>query len=379
MGADQGRSFDVPFLEDLPDPAGKRVLVRANFDFPVNQSQPIWRSRQLLQLAPTIQWLANRGAKVTICGHQQTFNSPNESDRYGRTADAVNRLYPEVAVAPNLGIEGAHSDQSRLEMLVDGQDLFVNDDFQWCSLPLASVIGPPTMLPSAAGRRLQADLEILAPFCFAPERPLVVVLGSRDVLDRLHDLQALVLRADAILVGGQMSYPFLEVLDKQPPGDEPRAFIEECRHAYGIASAIRHDIQLPTDLVWEAPDGEVTISGREGMSGGSIRDIGPKTRARYGEILRGAGSILWAGSLGEVEEPRFAEGTLALGRALSIQPVRTVLGGDALLNLLTTHCLLPDAAGIVSATGSAVALLKEGDLPGLAALRRSPVRSGPSC
>jgi len=377
--AHQGDSFDVPRLENLPDPAGRRVLVRANLDVPLAQLEPLGRSRQLRQLGPTLRWLIEHQARVTICGHQGTLGSPSDPDRYGKTVDALSRLYPGVTVAPNLSAqEGTHANPSLLETLAEGQDLFVNDDFQWCSLPLVSVIGPPTLLPSAAGRQLQADLEMLAPLCVAPERPLVVVLGSRDVLDRLHDLHALVLRADAILVGGQMSRPFFEALGRQPPGEEPPSFIEECRHAYGVARAIRHNIQLPSDLVWEGPDGEVTIGGQEWVGGGSIGDIGPKTRLHYGEILRGASSILWAGSLGKVEDARFAEGTLTLGRVVSTLPVRTVLGGDALVSLLTRHRLLPDTAGVVSATGSAVALLKDGDLPGLTALRQAPGVTGPS-
>ena len=96
-----------------------------------------------------------------------------------------------------------------------------------------------------------------------------------------------------------------------------------------------------------------------------------KAGIEYGEVLRGAGSILWVGSLGKVEDDRFEEGTLALGRALTDSPAGIVLGGDALLHILRRHELVPESAEFVSATGSAVALLKDGDLPGLTVLRQA--------
>ena len=138
MSAHQGGSFDVPRLEDLPDPAGRRVLVRADLDVPLAKLEPLGRSRQLRQLGPTLRWLTEHQASVTICGHQGTLGSPSDPDRYGRTVDA----YPGVTVAPNLSAhEGTDADPSLLETLAEGQDLFVNDDSQWCSLPLVSVIG----------------------------------------------------------------------------------------------------------------------------------------------------------------------------------------------------------------------------------------------
>ena len=270
-----------------------------------------------------------------------------------------------MTVAPNLSEwDGAYDDAAPLAALLEGQDLFVNDDFQHSSMSLSSIIGPPSLLPSAAGRQLQADVELLLPLLTAPDRPLVVVLGSRDTLDRISNLYSLMLRADAVLVGGQMSQPFLAAIGRQPPGDDSLEFLEECRHAYGVGHTIRHPIHLPSDLVWERPDGSVTTVDELQPVDGSIGDIGPRTGLKFADTLRGAGTIVWAGSLGKVEEPRFAEGTLALGRALTDSDARVVLGGDALLSTLAEHRLLPESAGILSATGSAIAFLKDGDLPG---------------
>ena len=367
-------SLDVPGLEDLPDPAGRHVLVRADLDLPKGLTGDLERSRHLQQIGPTLRWLSEHHSTVTICGHQGPPGSTGDPDRYGQTADALRALYPGVTVAPNLSEwDGAHEDPTLLTSLLEGQDLFVNDDFQHCSTSLASIVGPPTLLPSAAGRQLQHDLEVLRPLFTQPERPLVVVLGSRDTLDRIHNLYSLVLRADAVLVGGQMSEPFLAAIGHQPSqSGETADFLEECRHAYGVGNMTHHPIHLPSDLVWECIDGSTMTVDQLEVVDGSIGDIGPKTCIEYGEVLRGAGSILWVGSLGEVEDDRFVEGTVTLGRALAGSAARIVLGGDALLDTLRRHGLVPESAHSVSATGSAVALLKDGDLPGLTVLRQVP-------
>ena len=169
-----------------------------------------------------------------------------------------------------------------------------------------------------------------------------------------------------------MSQPFLAAIGHQPPSGESAEFLEECRHAYGVGNTIHHLIHLPSDLVWESDSGNTVTAGQLEVVDGSIGDIGPKTGIEYADVLRGAGTILWMGSLGKVEDDRFVGGTLALGRALVGSTARIVLGGDALSLSLGRHGLVPDAAEFVSATGSAVALLKDGDLPGLTVLRQAP-------
>jgi len=364
---------ELPTLETLPDPSGRRVLVRADLDIPVSAASEPGRSRQLRQLAPTVHWLLERGALVTICGHQGTLGSAHEDGTFERTIQALQELYPRVSVAPNLcADEGTVENPELLDRLVYGQDLFVNDDFQWSSAPLTSIVGPPSRLPSAAGRQLEKDVALLTPLLATTERPFVVVLGSRDTVDRLPNLYSLVLRADGVLVGGQMSVPFLEAIGKQPESDEPPGFIDECRHAYGVGHEIGHPIQLPSDLVWECRDGRTQIGEQDDVLDGSIMDIGPNTARTFGEIIRGARTVFWAGSLGRVEDVRFAQGTLTVAQALAGSSATTIFGGDALLHVLRANDLLPLDAPIVSATGSAIALLKDGDLVGLAALREQP-------
>jgi len=195
-------------------PSASRPAVPARF------AGPLETARQLRQVAPTVQRLIARGAKVTMCGHQGPLGLAGDAERYARTAEALRQLYPEEAVAPNLSEwDWNYEDPARLASLLEGLDLYVNDDFQHSSASLSSIIVPPTTLPSAAGRQLQADLGLLVPYLAEPEHPPLVVLGSRDTLDCIRNLYSLVLRTDAGLVGGQMSQPFLEAIGWQPPGE----------------------------------------------------------------------------------------------------------------------------------------------------------------
>jgi len=362
--------FGIPTLESLPDPAGRRVLVRADLDIPPDAQDQPQRSSQLRRLGPTLSWLANRGAIVTVCGHQGKLGHAAAGRAFERTVLALKELYPGIEVASNLAAEdGQSANPGLLRRLVEGQELFVNDDFRWSSVALTSIIGPAGLLPSAAGRQLEKDVALLSTLLVQPERPFVVLLGSRQTLDRLPNLYALMLRADAVLVGGQMSVPFLQALGKQPHAGADQGFIDECRHAYGVGEEIGHRVVLPMDLVWERAGGGTESAPQDVASDGCIVDIGPEAAREFGEVVRGARSVLWGGSLGKVEDPLFAEGTLSVARALASSPARTVLGGDALLGLLRTQNLVPSSASSVSATGSAIAYMKDGDLVGLAALR----------
>jgi phosphoglycerate kinase len=135
-----------------------------------------------------------------------------------------------------------------------------------------------------------------------------------------------------------------------------------------LAREIQHDIRLPSDLIWEQPDGSTLLTPSGAPVEGVVSDIGPTTRLRFAEILRGAGSILWTGALGRAEDARFAAGTRSVAASLPAG-AHVVLGGDALFAALEGTGVLEGGAGMLSATESAVALLKDGDLPALAALR----------
>jgi phosphoglycerate kinase len=273
-------------------------------------------------------------------------------------------------VAPASASGGALAeDPVVIESLVRSHDLFVNDSFQWAYLPLPSLLLPPSSLPSAVGRTLQRDLEAIVPILRSPERPFTAVLGGDRSYLRLHGMQGLVLRADTVLVGGAMALPLLQASGRQPVDGVYDDFLAECRAVCGLAQRVAHRIYLPVDLVWSRPDGTVEVVPAGERPGGQVVDIGPLTRRRFAEIIEGAGLVLWTGALGQVEDERFAAGTYDVATALGASGC--VVGGDALMSMLAASGLLPPRARVVSATDSALELLKNGDLPALIALRSS--------
>ncbi len=365
-----GRPLQVPTLEDLGDVSGRAVLVRGDLDIRrYDPDRPAHR-RRLDVLVPTLTYLVDHGARVTVCGHSGDFDQAPDAESFDRIRQAIETRCPGVALRPNLPLQAERSgDPGLVAELVNGQELFVNEAFQWSWLPLASLVGPPGALRSAAGLRLAADLELLEPFLADVPRPFVVVFGSDQSLERLPGLRGLVLRADDVLVGGAMALPFLNAIGATATSGAQTELLRECRTCFGLAREIQHDIHLPSDLIWERTDGTVALTASGEPVDGLVSDIGPVTRLRFSEVLQGAGSVLWTGALGRAEDPRFSVGTLAVAAALPAEG-HVVLGGDALFAALGDDVA---GTGRLSATESAVALLKDGDLPALAALRHSPL------
>ena len=166
-----------------------------------------------------------------------------------------------------------------------------------------------------------------------------------------------------------MALPLLQAIGKQPGDGQQLEFLAECRSVHGLGRQVRHQIMLPLDLLWARPDGSVEVTAADVPGEGEVVDIGPDTRRRFIEVLQGSGTIFWAGALGRVEDLRFAEGTRAVAGGLAKAQGTAVVGGDALGALLDAEDLLHEGVGILSATDSALELLKGGDLPALVAMR----------
>jgi phosphoglycerate kinase len=386
-----GDSRGVPVLEDLPDPAGRRVLVRATFDRPLadDPAAPL-AQRRARGLASTLKWLHLNGARATVCGHAmegpggdrgtgggQSGSGQSGEREHGATQrhlarirESLEQAWPELAGAgDSVELRSASEDPSVVRRLVEGHDLFVNDTLQDSFLPVPSLTFPPAALPSAVGRTLEHDLATLDAFLLDPPRPFVVLLGGERSFDRLHGLQGLMLRADTVLLGGGLALPMLQALGTQPTDHATEAFLWECRSILGLSQRVHHQVSAPVDLVWSDAGGAVAVTSANERAGVVVGDIGPLTRIRFGEVLAGARSVLWAGALGMVEQEPFRAGTVAIAAGLP-RGASVVLGGDALVTALAASHLLPRSAEMLSATDAAVELLKNGDLPALAAIRR---------
>jgi len=369
----------LPIIEDLPDPAGKRVLIRATLDLPLSTGtdHPLARARAE-GLASTVRWFVERGAQVTVWGSPCSVSptTPPADGRSGvppasrapaaRVRAVVRELEPVLAESPAMHVRSCTEDQKAVERAVSEHDLFVNDSLQDSLLPLPSLMFPPSRLPSAIGRTLQRDLGALEPFVSGPDRPFVVVLGGERTLQRLHGLVGLVLRADTVLLGGGLAFPMLQAVGREPSQGADNDFLWECREVLGLAQRVRHRLVLPDDLIW-SHGGLARASSTRMQEGDHVVDIGPAARLHFGEEVKGAASVLWAGSVGRVEHEPFRAGTRALAAALR-ETQAIVFGGDALVDLLSREQLQPANAALLTATDGAIEMLKNGSLPAISTI-----------
>ena len=359
----------VPVLEDLPDPKGKRVLVRTDFNVPLADGR-IDDDRRIRAAVPTLTWLLEAGAEVTACSH--LGRPKGQADpRYSMepVRQRLNELVPGVTLMENLRFDPGEeaNDPAFVDRLVEGHDLFVNDAFGAAHRAHASVVGPPTRLPSAAGRLLAREVEVIGGLLASPARPFLAILGGAKVSDKLGVIRSLMEKVDAVVMGGGMCFTFLVALGHEV-GDslvEPDQ-VEACRE---LLDAGRR-LVLPTDIVAESPTGEIRQFGRSLPEGWKGLDIGPGTAAEFIDEISSSRTILWNGPMGRFEDDRFAAGTRAVAEAMAESRGYTIVGGGD-SGAALEHLGLADRIDFVSTGGGAsLELLEFGDLPGLVALRQ---------
>ncbi|MGH9282665.1 MAG: phosphoglycerate kinase, partial [Acidimicrobiales bacterium] len=268
------------------------------------------------------------------------------------------------------------NDPAFVDRLVDGQDLYVLDAFGAAHRAHASIVGPPARLPSAAGRLLAREVEVLGALLEDPKRPFVAVLGGSKVSDKLRVIDALMGVVDKLLIGGGMCFTFLKATGHEVGGSLLEADqVDNCRRLLESGK-----ILIATDVVALGPGGEIGNPD----AGGEVRtfgedvegewkglDIGPATAALFaGEVLA-AGTVLWNGPMGVFEDPRFAAGTRAVADALAESPGFSVVGGGDSASAIASFGLAGKVDHVSTGGGASLELIEQGDLPGLKALREA--------
>jgi phosphoglycerate kinase len=258
------------------------------------------------------------------------------------------------------------NDPEFVDKLVEGRDLYVNDAFGASHRSHASVVGPPKKLPSAAGRLLAREVEVLGGLLEEPDRPFVAILGGAKVSDKLGVIKALLDKVDTLIIGGGMAYTFLKA-QGHTIGDSllQEDQVDNCKEL--LESGKR--ILLPVDAVALGPDDEVETVGADIEDGWKGVDIGPETVKAYTEELESAGTILWNGPMGMFEDERFADGTKALAEAVASASGFTVVGGGDSAAALAKFGLDDKVDHVSTGGGASLELIEKGDLPGLEALR----------
>ena len=376
--------MELPRLEDLPDPSGKRVLLRADFNVPITDGR-IDDDLRIRAALPTIQWLQEHGATVTVCTHLgRPKGRPDPRYTVEPVRERLAELAPGVDLLENLRFDPGEeaNDPAFVDKLVEGQDLYVNDAFGAAHRAHASVVGPPARLPSAAGRLLAREVEVLGGLLEAPDRPFVAVLGGSKVSDKLKVIEALLKSVDTLLIGGGMCFTFLKALGHDV-GDSllESEQVDSCRRLLDAGATIL----IPTDVVALGPGGqimdpdaggEVATLGQDVPEGWKGLDIGPGTAANFADQVSSAGTVLWNGPMGVFEDPRFAAGTRAVAEAMAEAKGFTVVGGGDSASAMAAFGLADRIDHVSTGGGASLELIENGDLPGLEALREAVTRNG---
>ena len=369
--------MDVPRLEDLGDLSGRRVLVRCDFNVPLSGGA-ITDDLRIRAVLPTLRYLLDAGAEVTACSHLgRPRGAPDPAFAMDPVRDRLAELASGVSLLENLRFDPGETanDPAFTERLVHDQDAYVNDAFGASHRAHASVVGPPGHLPSAAGRLLAREVEVLGGIRESPKRPFVGIIGGAKVSDKLGVVKALLDVVDELLIGGGMCFTFLAARGASVGASLlEEDMVEACAGLLESGAPIR----LPIDLTALGPGGRIgdpSAGGEVRQAGTSLPDgwmgldIGPGSAVEFCDVIAEARTVLWNGPMGVFEDPRFAAGTRTVAEAAADCRGFTVVGGGDSAAAARQFGVADRMDHVSTGGGAALALIEQGDLPGLAALR----------
>jgi phosphoglycerate kinase len=386
-------------LRDLGDLHGKRVLVRVDFNVPLQHGE-VADDTRIRAALPTIEELRRRGAALVIVSHlgrpkdrEPELSMRPAADRLAELTGADVTLAPAVvgeqvrAFASNLApgqvlvLENVRyepgetaNDPAFAAALAELADVYVDDAFGVAHRAHASTAGVARLIADrAAGLLLEREVSTLSKLMEDPDRPLVAVLGGAKVADKIAVIQRFIEVADAVLIGGAMCFPFLAA-EGHTVGASPCAQgdVELARAALAAAAELRARLELPLDLVaadrLSADAQPRVLDGVDVPAGLVALDIGPRTAERYRAVIATAATVFWNGPLGAFELEPFAAGTRAVAEAVADAPGTTIVGGGDSAAALRQFGLADRVTHVSTGGGAALELLEGGRLPGVEAL-----------
>ncbi|HOB05402.1 MAG TPA: phosphoglycerate kinase [Propionibacteriaceae bacterium] len=399
-------------VSDLGDLAGKRVLIRCDFNVPLDGTT-ITDDGRIRAALPTLSALLNAGAKVMVLAHlgrPKGEVNPKYSlapaaarlgellgtdvvlarDVVGDSAKAVAAALEngQIGMCENVRYEPAEEskvDAEREELATkyaELADVFVSDGFGVVHRKQASVYDVAKLLPSAAGTLVAKEVEVLEKLTERPERPYVVVLGGAKVADKLAVIDNLLKVADTLVVGGGMAYTFLKAKGYEV-GESilDAANVETCQGYLAAAEAAGKQILLPVDVrVADSMDfaartvaQPVTVVAADAIPAEQQGlDIGPETEALFADAIKGAKTVFWNGPMGVFEIAELANGTKAVATALAESDAFSVVGGGDSAAAVRQLGFADEAFGHISTGGGASLEYLEGKtLPGLDVLKEA--------
>ena len=335
------------------DVTGKRVLVRADLNVPLEDGR-VADDTRIRAALPTLELLLERGAaEVAVCSHLGRPKGPDPAYAIAPVAARLRELLsdPRVRVLENTRFDPGETrnDPELARELAAGMDLYVDDAFGSAHRAHSSTVGVAELLPAYAGLLLEQELEMLGRLLGEVARPFVLVAGGVKVEDKLAVLRHLGGRADTVLVGGKMAAE----LAAQAPLE-------------------RVHVELPVDVVaaaaFDRDADSVVVPAAAVPEGWLALDIGPETRERFGAVIRAAKTVFWNGPMGVFEWPRFAAGTKAVAQAVAEVDGYTVVGGGDSVRALQELGLAGRVSWVSTGGGASLELLEGKELPGVAAI-----------
>ncbi len=337
---------------ETADVAGRRVLVRADLNVPLEHGH-VADDTRIRAALPTLNRLLERGAAaVTLCSHLGRPKGPDPALAIEPVESRLRSLLPDerLHVLENTRFDPGETanDPETARRLAEGQELFVQDAFGSVHRAHASTVGVAELLPAYAGLLLLQELEHLGRLLGEVERPFLLVAGGAKVEDKLGVLEHLGGRADSVIVGGKMA--------------------EELR----AANPLPFPVVLPTDVIAAdafEEDADAEVAPYDGLREGWLGlDIGPESSQRFGDLIRDAKTVFWNGPMGVFEWPRFAGGTKAVAEAVAAVDGYTVVGGGDSVRAIQELGLADRISWVSTGGGASLELLEGKELPGVAVI-----------
>lgn len=379
--------------------AGKRVLVRVDFNVPIKDGRVTDDTRIRASL-PTIQYLRDQGCRVILLSH---LGRPKDAPDPALVLDPVALRLGQLLGTPvrkvdelsGPGVEAAvasmepgnvlllentrfdprekKNDPTLVQELARLGDVFVNDAFSAAHRAHATTAGLASVFPAVAGFQMERELEALESLMASPQRPFVVVLGGAKVSDKIKVIDRFLDLADHLLIGGAMSFAFLKAqgiavgASKVDEEDVPVA-----AQALLKSERVACELRLPVDVVAAnafAEDAATQVVPATGIPEGWMGlDIGPQTAKEYADLIVGAAQVFWNGPMGVFEMEPFAAGTRAVAEAMAACSGITVVGGGDSVAALNKFSLTDRISHVSLGGGASLEFIEGKELPGVAAL-----------
>jgi phosphoglycerate kinase len=387
--------FNKKTIRDV-EVRNKRVLVRVDFNVPLADGK-VTDDTRIRAALPTINYLLNQNAAVILCSHLGRPKSAEEiefsmrptsehlqtlvdvpvffaEDCIGPVAEqAVEALqFGQILVLENTRFHPGEkaNDSGMAEQLAGLADMFINDAFGSSHRAHASTTGVADYLPAAAGFLLEKEIIYLGQAIADPKRPFIAIMGGAKISDKIDVIRNLLEKADKVLIGGGMANTFLKAKCFRMGGSLVEDdVIETAEELLDVGS---DKLVLPVDMVLAdafASDATIkTMPVGDVPLGWRILDIGPKTLAVFGEVLKDAGTVVWNGPMGVFEFPPFAKGTYGLAELVAECGATTIIGGGDSTAAVNQSGLADKITHISTGGGASLEMLEGKVLPGLAAL-----------